>query len=233
MKINAKNPQLQWTSFFFGVVFGRYCIFSNIVRPQLINICNLLIHSCSDFVLVNVAKDLSICNTNVATHHRCRLSFSREFGELPSHYFKSALAAAYLGLLIRKTYLFWEEALGWLSLIGMYHFNLKSACCCGRFGCISFVALFAWSGRHPFLIRWPDTIRFAWVALCLWEKIIFFLLCRFNKQWAILFRKALQQVLQASESFCKLLTFCQVSLKRLIFFIFSRNKVATPVAVLC
>lgn len=157
MRINAKKPQFQWTSFFFPPVFGRCCIFSNIVRPQLINVCNLLILSCSDFVLVNMAKDLSICNTNVATHHRCRLSFSREFGELPSRYFKSALVAAYLGLLIRKTYFFWEEALGWLSLIGMYYFHLKSTSCCGRFGCISFVVLFAWSGRHPFLIRWPDT----------------------------------------------------------------------------
>lgn len=104
MRINAKKPQLQWTSFFFPPVFGR-CIFSNIVRFQLINVCNLLILSCGDFVLVNVAKDLSICNTNVATHHRCRLSFSREFGELPSRYFKSALVVAYLGLLIRKTFL--------------------------------------------------------------------------------------------------------------------------------
>lgn len=136
VRINAKNPNFSEHPFFS--VFGRNCVFSNIVRPQLIKIYNLLILSCSDFVLVNVAN---IRNTNVETHPRCKLFSCREFGELPSRYYKSSLVEAYPCLLIRKTYFFWEEAWGWLSLIGMPHFNLKSTCCCGRFGCILFVVL--------------------------------------------------------------------------------------------
>lgn len=102
-----KNPNFSEHPFFS--FFGRNCAFSNIVSPQLIKIYNLLILSCSDFVLVNVAKDLSIRNTNVETHPRCKLFFCREFGELPSCYYKSSLVEAYPCLLIRKTYFFGEE----------------------------------------------------------------------------------------------------------------------------
>lgn len=203
------------------------------VRPQLINVCNLLILSCSDFVLVNMAKDLSICNTNVATHHRCRLSFSREFEELPSRYFKSALVVAYLGLLIRKTYFFWEEALGWLSLIGMYHFHLKSICC-GRFGRISFVVLFAWSGRHPFLIRWPDTWWDLHGLCFVFKRSLYFSSSADSITNELFFLKKLcsrcfRQV-NHSVNYWRSVRFLW---RDLFFFIFSRNKVATPVAVLC